>query len=110
MANMYLIIKPKSLRMALLIKMKQEPIKSYRDDLIGTEVAFSPVVYTYTQIELNDIVKRHKKVLPSHIAHIEIPFMLYSPKAIKEVKKHAEKMLESVGLNPKGFSFYVEKL
>ncbi len=107
-----LYINPKSLRAAILLKMKKEKIESYSDDLIGTFKVDRPVVVSPSWEELYNYAKSSSRVTPDYITFATIRFYpqyfeIPTVRVPKVVKEYAEKMLRIVGLSPKSFSFRV---
>jgi len=106
-----LFVNPKSLRAAILLKMKKEQIEKYSDDVIGI-MTDSPVVVSPSWEDLYRSANLYSRVKPDFISFVSIRFtkLYYDiPSArVKElVRKHANEMLRAVGLSPKSFSFRV---
>ena len=99
-----LFVNPKSLRAAILLKMKKEQIEKYSDDIIGVKTD-RPDVVSPSWEELYSSARLFSKVKPDFISFIAIG--LSSIETAKVVKEHAEEMLRAVGLSPKSFSFRV---
>ena len=99
-----LFVNPKSLRAAILLKMKKEQIEKYSDDVIGV-IASRPTVIASSWEELYSSANLFAKIKPDFIAFATIG--LPSAEAAKVIKEHAEKMLRAAGLSPKSFSFRI---